>query len=471
MYIWGDFMAGTSYAKIISVFLAIACIFGAISSVAALVGDLSLLSVDKEEYDGFNASLTELDNAVSETAKQKDAYEKAKAEYDKTAAEYELSLMQHEADVKEYELNAAEYNQNLLQYTVGMSTLGSGQSGIDSGKLQLEYGFGAYEQGRDQFEQGKAEFEAQKAEFEQGRQMYELGLSVYNDSLESYNAVLAQIAALEDGGMSHEDALKAVSESAGMQLSDETLAQTASSLSTAKLALDMLSGILEMAEFTIPSAEAQLDQGERQLDELYAQLLEAKSALAMAEAQLAAGKNQLNTIGSELYGTKEGLIEAAALIAENEEKLLDRKAELDSKAEGLSDYESMQKLIERSHSRFVGMGLGSDDDEFDTLLAAAHDKADAMHGDYVSALSALIISVATLFAAVILYFVFSSALKKRIDRRTYILASVIAVCALVSAVAAAIDGEVGTAVVVSAAAVAIFAASELPAMKKDAKSP
>lgn len=301
--------------------------------------------------------------------------------------------------------------------------------------------------------------------------MYDMGLAIYNDSLDAYNAILAQIAELEDGGMSHEEALKAVSESTGMQLSDETLAQTESSLATAKTSLDMLAGILEMAEYTIPAAEEQLNQGEAQLDELYAQLLEAKSALAMAEAQLAAGKNQLNAIGSELYGTKEGLIEAAALIAENEKTLEAQKAELDARAEGLSDYEAMQSLIERSHSRFVGMGLGNDDDGFDTLLAAAHEKADSMYKEYSTALTALIVSVALLVVGVVGYFVFASQLKKRIGKKTFIAAAVIGLCAAGSGVIALIDGAVGTSVVISAFAMAVFAALELPAMKKDAKNP
>lgn len=470
MYIRGETMAGTNYAKVLSVFLAIACIFGAISSAAALVGDLSLLSVDKEEYDEFYSSLAELDDTVVKLEAQKADYEDYKAAYDKVAAEYELSLMQHENDVRDYELSAAEYNRDLLQYTVGMSGLGAGQSGIDSGKLQLQYGFGAYEQGRDQFEQGKAEFEAQKAEFEQGKEMYEIGLAVYNDSLEAYNVLVSGIEELQASGMSREDALKEMSKLMDMQITEESLAQTASSLATAKTSLDMLSGVLEMAEYTIPAAEAQLDQGEQQLDELYAQLTEAKAQLTAAEMQLVAGKNRLNAIGSELYGTREGLIEAAALIAENEEKLLSEKDVLDDAAEKLLDYEDMQSLVTRSHSRFVGMGLGSENDDFDTLLSAAHAKADDMHSDYVLSLAALIISTALLIAAVVLYLVFASGLKKRIDRRAYILASAILACALVSAVTALVDGAVGTAVVVSAFAVAIFAALELPAMKKDAKN-
>ena len=58
-------------------------------------------------------------------------------------------------------------------------------------------------------------------------------------------------------------------------------------------------------------------------------------------------------------------------------------------------------------------------------------------------------------------------LKKRIDRRCFIGAAAICVLALSSAIVGLATGDVGSSAVISAFAVAVFAALELPAMKKD----
>ena len=267
--------------------------------------------------------------------------------------------------------------------------------------------------------------------------------------------------------MSREEALTAVSAELGTEVTEESLAQTASALETAKTSLSMLGSVIEMAEGVIPAAEAQLAEGQAQLNALYAQLVQARTSLSEAEATLAAGKSRLNAINSELYGSREGLIEAASLIAENEAKLEERKAELSSSHEALADYEDMQEKLRRSHDRFVGMGLGSEEDDDETLLAAAQEKADTMYAEYSGKLWGLIAGVALLLIAAAGYIVFAAMLKKRIDRRCFIGAAAICVLALSSAIVGLATGDVGSSAVISAFAVAVFAALELPAMKKD----
>lgn len=338
-----------------------------LTGVTGIMDNMGAVRESSAAYADFRDELNGLGANDAKLAEGKAEYENAKAAYDAEYAAYEAEYGEYEAADRKYNEDVLEYNRQLIAYSVGKSALsGSAGSALSEGKSQLEAGWAAYNEGKAAYDAGVAEFQKQKQEYEKGVVMYEY--------------ILNALEGLEASGMSHEQALDAVSAQAGVGLSDESIAQ-------------MKAGI-ETAQALIPEGEKKLAEGKAKLDEAYAQLMKGEAGLEAAQAQIAAAKAQVESMGSSIAGGPERLDADGKAVGEAEAALEKKKSALDAKAEELSVYEDIQEKVSRTRDKLIDEGYGNAQDDTAALLSSAGAHEAQLRGEHLRSLISYILTYA-----------------------------------------------------------------------------
>lgn len=336
-----------------------------LTGVTGAMDNIGTVREAESAYTEFHDELESLRENDLKLAEGKSGYESAKAAYDAEYAAYEAEYGEYEAADRKYNEDVLEYNRKLIAYSVGKNAL-SGAGALSEGKSKLEAGWAAYNEGKAAYDAGAAEFQKQKQEYEKGLSMYEYMLSA--------------IEGLEASGMSHEQALQAVGAQAGIELSDEYIAE-------------MKAG-LDMAQALIPEGEKKLAEGKAQLDAAYDKLMQGEAGLEAAEAQIAAAKAQLESIGGSIAGGPERLDADGQAVSEARSALEGKKAALDAEAGELSVYEDIQEKVSRARDMLIDEGYGTAQDDTAKLLSAAAAHEDKLHGEYMRSLISYILTYA-----------------------------------------------------------------------------
>lgn len=339
-----------------------------LTGVMGIVDNIGAVNAAGSAYSDFRDELKSLRENDKKLAEGKTVYDSAKAEYDAEYAAYEAEHGEYESAYRKYNEDVLKYNQQLIAYSVGKNALGGGTGSalMSDGKSKLEAGWAAYNEGKAAYDVGAAEFQKQKQEYEDGLSMYEY--------------LLSAIEGLEASGLSHEQALQAVSAQAGIELSDEYIAQ-------------MKSGI-DTAQALIPEAEKKLAEGKAQLDAAYSQLMQGEAGLEAAEAQLAAAKAQLDSMASDIAGGPERLDADGKTVSQTQAALETKKAGLDAKAEELSVYEDIREKVDRTRDMLIDEGYGTAQDDTAALLSSAGEHENELHGEYIRSLVSYIVTYA-----------------------------------------------------------------------------
>ena len=340
-----------------------------LSGVTGIMDNIGAVREAKNAYEDFHDGLESLRENGLKLAEGKSEYESAKAAYDSEYAAYEAEYGEYEAADREYNENVLEYNLQLIAYSVGKDALnGSGADALNEGRSKLEAGWAAYNEGKAAYDAGVAELQKQKQEYEKGVDMYEYMLSA--------------IEGLEASGMSHEQALQAVGAYAGVELSDEYIAE-------------MKAG-LDKAQALIPEGEKRLAEGKAKLDEAYEQLMQGQAGLEDAEAQTAAAKAQLESMGGSIAQGPDRLDAEGKTVSEARSALEEKKSALDAKAGELSAYEDIQEKVRRARDMLIDEGYGTAQDDTAKLLDAAGAHENKLCGEYLRSLVSFILSFAAM---------------------------------------------------------------------------
>ena len=359
-------MVSKNQWRIIALTAAVALLVVAfLTGVTGAMDNIGAVREAEGSYTDFHDELESLRENDLKLAEGKSGYESAKAAYDAEYAAYEAEYGEYEAADRKYNEDVLEYNRQLIAYSVGKNAL-SGADALSEGRSRLEAGWAAYNEGKAAYDAGAAEFQKQKQEYEKGVSMYEYMLSA--------------IEGLEASGMSHEQALQAVGAQAGMELSDEYIAEMKAGLDT--------------AQALIPEAEAKLAEGKAGLDAAYDKLMQGEAGLEAAEAQIAAAKAQLESIGGSIAGGPERLDADGQAVSEAKADLEGKKAALDAEAEELSVYEDIQEKVSRARDMLIDEGYGTAQDDTAKLLGAAAAHEDKLHGEYMRSLISYILTYA-----------------------------------------------------------------------------
>lgn len=344
-----------------------------LTGVTGFMDNMGAVKEAGSAYTEFHDELESLRENDGKLAEGKSEYESAKSAYDSEYAAYEAEYGEYEAADRKYNEDVLEYNRQLIAYSVGKNALnGSGAGALSEGKSRLEAGWAAYSEGKAAYDAGAAEFQKQKQEYEKGVSMYEYMLSA--------------IEGLEASGMSHEQALQAVGAQAGIELSDEYIAE-------------MKAG-LDAAQALIPEGEKRLVEGKAQLDAAYDKLMQGEAGLEAAEAQISAAKAQLESIGSSIAGGPARLDADGKTISETRAALEEKKSALDAEAEELSVYEDIQEKVSRARDKLIDEGFGTAQDDTAKLLSAAGAHEYKLHGGYLRSLISYILTYAGQLLAV-----------------------------------------------------------------------
>lgn len=358
--------------RIIALTAAAALLIAAfLTGVTGFMDNMGAVKEAGSTYTEFHDELESLRENDGKLAEGKSEYESAKSAYDSEYAAYEAEYGEYEAADRKYNEDVLEYNRQLIAYSVGKNAL-SGAGALSEGKSQLEAGWAAYNEGKAAYDAGAAEFQKQKQEYEKGVSMYEYMLSA--------------IEGLEASGMSHEQALQAVGAQAGIELSDEYIAEMKAGLDT--------------AQALIPEAEAKLAEGKAKLDTAYDKLMQGEAGLEAAEAQISSAKAQLESIGSSIAGGPARLDADGKTVSETRAALEEKKSALDAEAEELSVYEDIQEKVSRARDKLIDEGFGTAQDDTAKLLSSAGAHEDKLHGDYLRSLISYILTYAGQLLAV-----------------------------------------------------------------------
>ncbi|MGM9575775.1 MAG: hypothetical protein ACI3VE_07750 [Oscillospiraceae bacterium] len=358
--------------RIIALTAAAALLIAAfLTGVTGFMDNMGAVKEAGSAYTEFHDELESLRENDGKLAEGKSEYESSKSAYDSEYAAYEAEYGEYEAADRKYNEDVLEYNRQLIAYSVGKNAL-SGAGALSEGKSQLEAGWAAYNEGKAAYDAGAAEFQKQKQEYEKGVSMYEYMLSA--------------IEGLEASGMSHEQALQAVGAQAGIELSDEYIAEMKAGLDT--------------AQALIPEAEAKLAEGKAKLDTAYDKLMQGEAGLEAAEAQISAAKSQLESIGSSIAGGPARLDADGKTVSETRAALEEKKSALDAEAEELSVYEDIQEKVSRARDKLIDEGFGTAQDDTAKLLSSAGAHEDKLHGDYLRSLISYILTYAGQLLAV-----------------------------------------------------------------------
>lgn len=386
-----------------------------LTGVTGAMDNIGTVREAESAYTEFHDELESLRENDLKLAEGKSGYESAKAAYDAEYAAYEAEYGEYEAADRKYNEDVLEYNRQLIAYGVGKNAL-SGAGALSEGKSRLEAGWAAYNEGKAAYDAGAAEFQKQKQEYEKGVSMYEYMLSA--------------IEGLEASGMSHEQALQAVGAQAGIELSDEYIAE-------------MKAG-LDMAQALIPEGEKKLAEGKAQLDAAYDKLMQGEAGLEAAEAQIAAAKAQLESMGGSIAGGPERLDADGQAVSEARSALEGKKAALDAEAEELSVYEDIQEKVSRARDMLIDEGYGTAQDDTAKLLSAAAAHEDKLHSEYMRSLISYILTYAGHILAVAAAVAALLLLRKKKQPAAMKLGCAAVILGVVSVVASLVFGDVST---------------------------
>ena len=386
-----------------------------LTGVTGAMDNIGTVREAESAYTEFHDELESLRENDLKLAEGKSGYESAKAAYDEEYAAYEAEYGEYEAADRKYNEDVLEYNRQLIAYSVGKNAL-SGAGALSEGRSRLEAGWAAYNEGKAAYDAGAAEFQKQKQEYEKGVSMYEYMLSA--------------IEGLEASGMSHEQALQAVGAQAGIELSDEYIAE-------------MKAG-LDMAQALIPEGEKKLAEGKAQLDAAYDKLMQGEAGLEAAEAQIAAAKAQLESIGGSIAGGPARLDADGQAVSEARSALEGKKAALDAEAEELSVYEDIQEKVSRARDMLIDEGYGTAQDDTAKLLSAAAAHEDKLHGEYMRSLISYILTYAGHILAVAAAVAALLLLRKKKQPAAMKLGCAAVILGVVSVVASLVFGDLST---------------------------
>lgn len=332
-------MKNNNLVKIFSTLTAVICVLALVAAMAGFANSLDGTSDKKAAYDAMNEKTQKLEDNRNIVKNEKSGYEKNKAAYEVALSAYDEDYAAYEESVADYESAVMEYNINLVTYSAGKSAAASGQSKIEQGKQEIAAGWDGYNQ----------------------------GVAALDAGIQQYNQLISGIAAMEAQGMPHEMALAAVSEAAGVTVTDETIAQT----------------------------KQQLDSSKAQLDEL-------KAGLESGSAQLNAAQSQLNQLTS--MGAK--LPDDFAQLSDSEAQLKADKAALDERSEALSkqkdeieNYEDAEIKAVRFENELKDAGIKGDD-----ILQAAKSETLKLKTAYIINRAASILMTALLAGSAVLGF-------------------------------------------------------------------
>ena len=317
----------------------------------------------QSEYTDFKSVLDSLSENDKKLTDGKDDYDKEKKSYDEDKAAYDKAVAELEKTEAKFDEDVMNYNQKLVQYNVGKDAVSSGKTAYNEGKAQLDAGWDAYNEGSEQlknYDKAKAQYDKAKAQ--------------YNESLAAYNKLTKAISDLEAKGVPHRIALAMVSASAGRRITDDSLAEMKSQLDSAKKQLD--------------TAKKQLDQAAKakeQLKDAKNQLEKGESELNNAKSQLAAGEKQISELEKEISGGQGKLNEQQKAISDKRIELEKTKADLDARSEKLKVYEDTAEKAQRSRDNLIDEGYGTAEDDNATILSAAQEHEDKLHGEYLQA--------------------------------------------------------------------------------------
>lgn len=354
--------------RILAIVLAVALlVVSFLTGVMGIVDNLGPVKEAQSAYADFHDELSALRENDAFLAEGKAEYESAKADYDAEFAAYEDEYGKYEDAEVQYSKDVLEYNTQLIAYSAGKNALGGAAgSAVSEGKSKLDEGWKLYNEGKAAYDAGLAEFEKQKQEYEKGVSMYEY--------------MLNSIEALEASGMSHDEALAAVGAQAGIELSDEYIAQ-------------MKAGI-DTAQALIPEAEKKLSEGKAQLDAAYDQLMLGEAGLETAQAQIASAKAQLDSMRSSIASGPARLDEQGQSVSDSKSELDARKSELDAKAEELSVYEDVSEKVSRARDKLIDQGFGDNAAGTEQLISSAGAHEAQLRSEYLKTLISFILTYA-----------------------------------------------------------------------------
>lgn len=414
-------MLGKNQMRIISLVLAVALLV-----VAFMVGVLNKsddkleLKQVQQEYTDFKTLVDGLSENDQKLADGKAEYDEEKAAYDEDKAAYDKAVADCDAAEVKFDEDVIDYNSKIVQYNVGKDAVSSGKDAYDKGKAQLDAGWETVNQGEEQLKN-----------YEKAKSAYNSAKAQYDEGLAAYNKLTDAIAELEDKGMPHVVALTMVSATTGQIITDDSLDEMQSQLSSAKKQLD--------------TAKKQLDQAEKakqQLSSAKKQLQKGESELKNAQSQLAAGEKQVSELEKEISGGQERLDAQLKQINDTRAQLEQTAEELDARNEKLKEYESISEKMQRNRDRLIDAGYGTNDDDNATILAAAQKHEDRLHSEYLKATVSYTVTNAAYMFSILAAVVALVMLKKGKLKPSAVLAVTAAALGAVSLIASVVFGSV-----------------------------
>lgn len=307
-----------------------------------------------------------MDDAEEELNKAKKELADAKAEADEKLADAEAEITDGEqklADGKkeladgEAELADAkdqiaskeqELNDAVDQYNDGVTLLEQGRA--DYNKGAEEYNTNA-DQVKEKLDQVYADMQKSRAELDAQWEQYHQMSDPLQDNITLTEEQIAEIDfALQDSGLSEEEAQGYVQQRAGLQAVLDGLNQNYAAIEPMRAGLEeaeqKYSIGVQQYNAESEAAYAGLADAKNQLDAAAAQISENEAQLNEAWNQITDGQNQLADAKKQIAENEQKLTDAKKEIAENEQKLADGRAEYESKkAEAEEEIADAEKKI------------------------------------------------------------------------------------------------------------------------------
>lgn len=327
------------FAKILSVVLAVSCLFSIIGCISNLSDVMKAKkyweNTSKEKHALLDTMLDGID-LLSENYQTYLDGVKALEEGQQKLVDGEQELIEGQAQYDEgAQLLAdahAEYDAGVDQYLVGKNTL-------EAAKREYEENLAVYNSKLQAYQEGKKLLESKRAEYEAGKQRLTEVTPIYNLCKPLYDDLQnteAQIADAEARG----DTLTASALRATLPQKQLTLSISLAGYTIPSIVQEYEDGLKQIAEFE--AGEAKLAEAERQLAEGKAKLDAAAAKISEGEKNVLAGEQKLSSSKDLLDEKDKELENAGNTIQEGKESLENGKIELKEGEAQLAVYEDGQ---------------------------------------------------------------------------------------------------------------------------------
>ena len=352
--------AATIPTKILSIVLAVVCLFGLFGCLTNLKDVGNAKSYWEETGAEAEKSFNMLEDGITQLSDNEEAYTEGAEAYaegleeyeagEKQVAEGEITLAdgQKEYDAGEAKLIQAhkDYEEGLKQFEEGKQALEYGKRKLKQGKKDLEAGKKAYEAGKLKLEDGRREVAAGEAKLAAEKQNYEDGKAKLNTFKPIYAAAKTAQDALNEAKARQQEALNS-GDLITAGLLEVEIASLQAALTTA-LAGYTMEGIIAEYEAgqalikeyedglaKVEAGKAEIAQGEKELAQAEIDIANGEKAVAEGEAEIA--KNE-----KKIYAAEKQLKDAKALLDENDRKLEEAKKALE---EGAADLDAGREQV------------------------------------------------------------------------------------------------------------------------------